>query len=139
MPVVLQNTQGLFRSDRANDLWQEVVKLIGHYDDEVAVKFVSEAESQQLNSQYRGKNIPTNVLTFSYDNKTHDVALCLSVARREAQQRHEQLSDYLALLLVHAFLHAVGLDHEANEQQAEKMREAEQTCLERAGFKLIKI
>lgn len=135
MPVLLQNDENFFKSDKASALWQEVVELTGHGDDDVVVRFVSETESQRLNNQYRGQDKVTNVLTFSYGDETHDIALCAAVAKREAQERGEQLEDYLALLLVHAFLHAVGMDHEGDQQQVKQMQEAERTCLKRAGWR----
>jgi probable rRNA maturation factor len=64
----------------------------------------------------------------------HDVALCLSVAEREAAERQVPVRDYAAVLLVHAFLHACGLDHERSEAEAEKMAEAERSALQRCGF-----
>lgn len=118
-------------------LWHAVHDHVGHADDDITVRVVDEEESRRLNLQYRKKDTPTNVLTFSYGDATHDVALCMSVAQREANERGVVLRDYVALLLVHAFLHAVGMDHEQSAAAAEAMHAAEQVILKRAGFNAI--
>jgi len=100
----------------------------------VAVRCVSSDDIQRLNSVYRANDNPTNVLTFSYDDTEHDVALCMDVAMREASERNAQPTDYVALLLVHAFLHVLGLDHEKSAQEDEKTQALEKQILEESGF-----
>lgn len=120
-------------------LWQETIRARDFPDETVNIKCVSPAEMRTLNKQYRGKDAPTNVLTFNYgpvghEVASHDIALCLSVAEREASERGVSLRDYVARLLVHAFLHATGMDHERSYEAARDTEQAERKILQAAGF-----
>ena len=75
---------------------------------------------KSLNRDFRGKDKPTNVLSFpapqslSHQNKENyrgDVALALGVARREAKSAGKTLSDHATHLVVHGVLHLAGYDH----------------------------
>ena len=134
LPIFLQSEIELLTPQDAKHLWEETIAYAHHADDEVTARFVTEIESKKLNKEYRKKDKATNVLTFSYGEGTHDIALCLPVAEREASERQVGLREYVALLLVHAFLHAVGFDHERSEEEAKATSVAEQEILARAGF-----
>lgn len=121
------------KSTDVDQLWLETIGLRRHTDDQVNVRCVSEEEIRRLNQRYRGKETPTNVLTFSYSSE-HDVALCLSVAEREAEERGVSFRDYVALLLTHAFLHVTGMDHERSPLSAARTKQAEEKILQQAGF-----
>jgi probable rRNA maturation factor len=82
---------------------------------EVTVRFVGAREGRTLNAVYRGKDYPTNVLTFVYDDgKTlaGDLVLCVPVLRREAREQGKTLADHCAHLVVHGMLHLQGFDHD---------------------------
>lgn len=119
-------------------LWSAVCKRFpDHRDDVVSVRGVSPQEIRTLNRTYRNKDQDTNVLTFSYpesDCFEHDIALCIDVARREAQERGIVLRDYVALLIVHAMLHAIGLDHERSEAELQTTQVLEREILLECGF-----
>ena len=134
MPITLQCDQSPLTSAEVEQLWHEVRQLTGFNDDQVAIRCVDEAESQRLNSEYRDKDRPTNVLTFSYPNGEHDIAVCTNVVVREAGELAVELRDYFALVVAHALLHVTGMDHEESEEAAEETRQAEQEVLENAGF-----
>ena len=141
MPVVLQHCDELpVTSVEVASLWAAAAKARGHGDDQVTVRCVDGPTMQELNSQYRHQNKPTNVLTFSYPSSDfgqapeHDVALCLPVAQQEAAVGEVPLKDYAAQLLAHAFLHACGLDHERSAAEAEEMEQGERAVLAQCGF-----
>lgn len=120
-------------------LWERTRAERNFPNEAVNIKCVPEEEMRTLNKQYRGKDRPTNVLTFSYPAENdqpaeHDVALCLPAAEQEAKQRNMLLKDYVALLLVHAFLHVMGMDHERSPAEATATKKAEQEILTGAGF-----
>lgn len=122
-------------------LWQTVRGERNFPEEEVAIRCVTEKEIQELNIRYQRKDTPTNVLTFSYEKGEpaspvggHDIALCLTVAQREARERSRSSRDYVALLLVHAFLHVTGMDHERSAQEAKTTQELEVVILNKAGF-----
>ncbi len=137
MPVIIQGENVALSVEDAERLWHATKEETGHADDDITVQVVDEMESKRLNLKYRKKDAPTNVLTFSYGDATHDIALCMSVAEREAQERGVALRDYSALLLVHAFLHATGMDHERSDEEATTTHSAELRILKQAGFNAI--
>ena len=102
-------------------------------DAELVLRFVGHEESRQLNHQYRGKDRPTNVLTFDYAHEPvvqADIVICLPVLEREAAEQHKPLRNHLAHLVIHGVLHAHGMDHLTDEEAAD-MEAAEVALLKR--------
>lgn len=124
--------------EEIQDLWRATRAYRKFPHEQVNVRFVSKEEIQRLNAHYRGKDKPTNVLTFSYDGE-HDVAVCLEVAEGEARERGVRRRDYVARLLTHAFLHATGMDHERSAQAARQMEAAEAEILKRCGYRSVSL
>ena len=105
---------------------------------EIAVRIVGEDEAQALNRQYRGRDYPTNVLTFDYAREpwvSADLVLCGPVVEREAREQGKTLEEHYAHLLVHGTLHAQGYDHETNERDALEMEALEVLLLGSLGFR----
>ncbi|MEJ7928638.1 rRNA maturation RNase YbeY [Ramlibacter sp. AN1015] len=104
---------------------------------EVAVRVVGEDEGRAMNSQYRGKDYATNVLTFDYTRVpvlACDLVLCAPVVAREAGEQGKTLEAHYAHLLVHGTLHAQGWDHERGEADALAMEALEVLLLESLGY-----
>lgn len=93
---------------------------------EVAVRLTDDAEVQRLNRDFRGKDKPTNVLSFpqvqadlleSLDNSDDgeillgDLVLARETCAREAEEKGVSLADHATHLIVHGTLHLVGYDH----------------------------
>ncbi|MBI4021821.1 MAG: rRNA maturation RNase YbeY [Candidatus Andersenbacteria bacterium] len=139
MPVTLRCKRFPLAAGEVARLWRAVIQLREHRDEDVTVCCVSVREMTELQARYRGRPGATNVLTFSYTAEPkpepmHDVALCMAVINREGRRHSFNRRDYAALILAHAFLHAVGLDHERSRQQALAMRQAERFVLTRCGY-----
>lgn len=141
MPVEIVSNDLPLSAGQIERLWKEVSIYTNTSDEVVAIRAVSPEEIRTLNSTYRSKDKPTNVLTFSYpavagtsEGGEHDVAICLSVAGEEAKERNMDMATYVALLLVHAFLHAKGMDHERSPKEALSTQEAEKAILQASGF-----
>jgi probable rRNA maturation factor len=108
---------------------------------ELAVRLVPPAESRRLNRHYRGKDAPTNVLSFPArvvseqvrPRPLGDIVICPVVLRREAREQGKTLRAHFAHLLVHGVLHLVGYDHEADDE-ARRMERREIAVLRRLGF-----
>jgi probable rRNA maturation factor len=90
---------------------------------EMVVRIVDEPESRDLNSRYRGKDKPTNVLSFPFEappeiDSSHlgDLIICAPVVRREAREQCKQELDHWAHMVVHGILHLRGFDHETDEE-----------------------
>ncbi|MDB6162009.1 MAG: rRNA maturation RNase YbeY [Gammaproteobacteria bacterium] len=119
---------------------------------ELGVRVVGPTESRRLNARYRGRDKPTNVLSFpaaevpagrskvpqaTLDNPIirplGDLVICPHVLRAEARQQHKSLRAHWAHLVVHGALHLVGYDHE-DPADANRMERREVSVLRRLGF-----
>ncbi|HLC49655.1 MAG TPA: rRNA maturation RNase YbeY [Candidatus Andersenbacteria bacterium] len=135
MPLTLQCEHFPLTEKELEDLWQATRERMHVPDDTVTLECVSIAEIQRLNREYRNKDVPTNILTFSYAPDTdHDIALCMDIAAQEASERSVALREYTALLVVHALLHVSGEDHEKSKQDSLHTAQAEREILLACGF-----
>lgn len=107
---------------------------------EVSVYIVDEAEGRELNAQYRGKDYPTNVLSFPADIAEEigipllgDLVICAPVVEREAQEQGKTLPAHWAHMLVHGTLHLVGFDH-IDDDEAEIMETLETQIVTGLGY-----
>jgi probable rRNA maturation factor len=83
---------------------------------------------RQLNGRHRGKNKPTNVLT--YEHPAPEIILALGVVRKEARAQNRRPAHHLAHLVVHGALHLTGEDHH-HPGDARRMEMAESRILHR--------
>jgi probable rRNA maturation factor len=100
-------------------------------DCELSIRIVDEAESAELNEQYRGKPNPTNVLSFPFESPVPlepkllgDLVICAPVVVREAKQQNKAEQQHWAHMVVHGCLHLLGYDH-IEEDEAEEMESLE--------------
>jgi probable rRNA maturation factor len=113
---------------------------------EVSLVFTSNDNIQKLNLTYRGKNQPTNVLSFPSgafhpDQRTGqpplvplgDVVLAYETIEHEAIEQGIPFQDHLIHLMIHGFLHLLGYDHEI-ERDAEDMESLEIQYLQELGI-----
>jgi len=114
----------------------------------LTVRVVSMEESQQLNSDFRGKNQPTNVLSFPFeppegidfsqtdhflDEYLGDLAICAKLVEKEANNQLKLVQSHWAHLIIHGTLHLLGFDH-IEEDQANRMESLEIAILASCGF-----
>ncbi len=100
----------------------------------VAVVLADDATLKHLNHTYRGKNKPTNVLSFTgAGDELGDVVLAYETVKREAKEQGKSFARHTAHLVVHGCLHLLGHDHE-HERDAKKMEALEKSILARFGF-----
>lgn len=109
-------------------------------DGEISVYVVDEEEGQSLNAQYRGKDYPTNVLSFPADIPEEvgipllgDLVVCAPVVEREAREQGKSLEAHWAHMLVHGTLHLLGFDH-IDDAEAEEMEALETEIITGMGF-----
>lgn len=107
---------------------------------EVSVRIVDEAESQELNARYRGKDKPTNVLSFPADLPPElklpllgDLVICAPVVAREAEEQGKSLEAHWAHMLVHGCLHLLGYDH-IEDAEAEAMEALETRIITQLNY-----
>lgn len=110
---------------------------------EVSVALTDDAELQALNKAWRGKDRPTNVLSFPAEmpdlppdaletTPLGDIALAAETVQREAREQHKSFDDHLTHLAVHGLLHLLGYDHETTAGATE-MEALEVEILARMG------
>jgi probable rRNA maturation factor len=107
---------------------------------ELGVRIVGAAESASLNTRYRRRRHPTNVLSFPFEappgarsENLGDLVICASVVRREAHAQHKPVRAHWAHMVVHGILHLRGYDHR-NRQDAAVMEHMEIRILRELGF-----
>ncbi len=115
---------------------------------EISIRLTSDAEVQALNHQYRGKDKPTNVLSFpmlapdeiaaltdetDFDTLLGDIVLARETCAREAAERGVPLEDHAAHLIVHGTLHLIGHDH-MKDAEAEAMEAIERAAMAALGL-----
>ncbi|WP_020682859.1 rRNA maturation RNase YbeY [Marinobacterium rhizophilum] len=116
-------------------LWVEAA-LHGRFEGgELCIRVVDSSESQALNLQYRGKDKPTNVLSFPFEvpegielDLLGDLVICTDVVTREAQEQQKPVLDHWAHLVIHGTLHLLGYDH-IKDEEAEEMEALERQLL----------
>lgn len=111
--------------------WAEAALRQVSEDCELSIRVVDEDESAELNSSYRNKTGPTNVLSFPFDAPIEleprllgDLVICAPVVEREAQQQQKAVFDHWAHMVVHGCLHLLGYDH-IDTDEAEQMEALE--------------
>lgn len=104
--------------------------------------FTGDRAMRTLNRRYRGKDRPTDVLSFSFREGAFpqvqpdllgDIVIAVPVAERQARERGHSLRREIERLLVHGVLHLAGYDHEQNEAAALRMRRKELQLLSTLG------
>jgi probable rRNA maturation factor len=87
-------------------------------DGEVTVLLADDARLKELNSSFRHKNKPTDVLSFpAFENEegiAGDLAISLETAQRQADEHGHALEDEVRILMLHGVLHLAGYDHEVD-------------------------
>jgi probable rRNA maturation factor len=108
---------------------------------EIAVRVVSANESRELNKLWRGKDKPTNVLSFpapanvpGFPRPLGDLVICADVVRREAQRDGKPLEAHWAHMVIHGSLHLAGYDHETSERDRMRMERREIAVLRSFGI-----
>ncbi|MGQ0659499.1 rRNA maturation RNase YbeY [Sphingosinicella sp.] len=113
----------------------------GLADCEISVLFTSDEEARTLNRTWRGKDAPTNVLSFPMADLAEiadapmlgDIVLAHGVCAREAAEKKVSIEAHAAHLVVHGALHLLGYDHEQGEDAAEEMESVERRALAAIG------
>lgn len=115
-------------------------KTADYPETEITVRIVDEAESNELNLTYRGKDKPTNVLSFPFEVPEGiempllgDLVICRQVVEKEAEEQRKPLEAHWAHLAIHGTLHLLGYDH-LTDEEAEEMENLETEIMHSLGF-----
>lgn len=132
----------VYPAEKRLQRWMDTALEIAGVDEalEVTVRLVDNEEISELNQEYRGKNAPTNVLSFPCDwdlpeepRLLGDIVIAVQVVNQEAKAQQKKMEAHWAHIVIHGLLHLLGYDH-IDEAQAEEMETLEKKILEQLGF-----
>nr|WP_225941883.1 rRNA maturation RNase YbeY [Sporosarcina limicola] len=102
-------------------------------DLEVSITFMTDSEIQEVNAQYRGKDVPTDVISFALEEMTEgevaivaevgmptvlgDIIISVDTANRQAAEYGHDFKREIGFLSLHGFLHLLGYDHMTEEDE----------------------
>lgn len=139
LQIATQSTDTLPTEQQFQQWFEQAVKSFQEQA-EVTIRLVDEFESQSLNRDYRGKDKPTNVLSFPFEappgvelDLLGDLIICRQVVEKEAEEQNKDLLAHWAHMVVHGSLHLLGYDH-IDDEEAEEMESLEISIMNALGF-----
>ncbi|MBY7731688.1 rRNA maturation RNase YbeY [Vibrio splendidus] len=139
LQIAVENEQGL-PTEQDIQLWLDQTIPQFQENAELTVRIVDTEESHQLNHDYRGKDKPTNVLSFPFEappgmelDLLGDLIICRQVVEKEAEEQNKPLLAHWAHMVVHGSLHLLGYDH-IEDDEAEEMESLETEIMQTMGF-----
>lgn len=139
----VQNATGSLDVPTPDELahWTEAALLGRRECAELTIRLVDEIEGAELNRRYRGREGPTNVLSFPFEpppglghcDLLGDLVICAPVVEREAREQGKRASAHWAHMVVHGVLHLLGYDH-LTDVEASEMEGLETAILGGLGF-----
>lgn len=133
MRIEVLSRQRLYAIDRqaAAKLAGEVLDRIGRADAALTITFIRDAAMRKLNRDYRGKDKPTDVLSFAYhesdegfaetDSHIGDVVISVETAARYADEFGLTFDREIEHLIIHGTLHLAGYDHETDNGEMNRL------------------
>ena len=139
LQIASENIENLPNEEQIQQ-WANAAVRAQTMEPEITVRIVDEAESHQLNLTYRGKDKPTNVLSFPFECPDEveltllgDLVICRQVVEQEAREQDKPLMAHWAHMVVHGCLHLLGYDH-LEDAEAEEMESLETEIMLGLGF-----
>ncbi len=119
---------------------KKTLRYLKLYHVNLCIIITDNAFIREINKRYRGKDSPTDVISFAYreepfpeidavDEELGDIYISTEKAREQSADYGNDLQGEITRLLVHGILHLVGYDHEKGEDEAENMRILEEEIL----------
>ncbi|MGR5219564.1 rRNA maturation RNase YbeY [Vibrio parahaemolyticus] len=139
LQLAVESEKGLPTADEFQQWLDKAIRPF-QQDAELTIRIVDEEESHQLNLDYRGKDKPTNVLSFPFEappgvemDLLGDMVICRQVVEKEAIEQSKPLIAHWAHMVVHGSLHLLGYDH-IKDEEAEEMEALETEIMRDMGF-----
>ena len=134
MPVFVRSQHGPhgISTPRLRTRARRMLHAIDRLDSELSIALVDDRIIQDLNASYRGKDKPTDVLSFAMSEGEFgdlnpgmlgDVVISVPTARRQAARSKREVFDEVTFLLAHGLLHLIGYDHETDDEEQEMKKE----------------
>ena|SRR3989338_8961356 len=120
---------------------KKVLKGENRNREKVSLVFVGKKEMQKLNKKFRGKNKPTDVLSFSAqggpasgwdfkkNNYLGEIVICPEIVKENAEKFGVDFKKEIIKVFVHGVFHLLGYDHEKSEKEAKEMESKEEKYL----------
>jgi len=86
----------------------------------LSIAFVDAKISKKINKEQRGKNKPTNVLSFSLSKTEGELVICPEVVKKEAPKFEMSFGNFLGFLVIHGMLHLKGMEHSSTMEKLEE-------------------
>lgn len=109
------------------------IKSKDNLEKDLIIVFVTSAKMKKLNSQFRGKNKHTDILSFEpiEESSLGELVLCLPVLKKQAKDHELSLNHEIGYMLIHGILHLLGYDHETGERDAKVMFEIQDAIFDK--------
>ncbi len=130
MPEVINNQRKIKINNKVFQTFAKAaLEKIGETEGkDFTVAFVSDRKMRELNNNFRGKNLTTDVLSFTFEadkfetenDILSDIAISLEQAERQAQDNKSDLETEIKQLILHGILHLCGYDHETDNGEMNK-------------------
>lgn len=140
MDILIQNRQRKYPlNERQIRRWvSDILKMQKEQDSEIGITFVNNRTIQKYNKDYRGRDTPTDVLSFPLRERgaedflplLGDIMISLEKTYEEARLFYHGKSEHLLFLIIHGILHLLGYDHEQSRNEAVKMKRREKAIFE---------
>ena len=86
----------------------------------LSMAFIDKKKSQELNKQYRGKDNPTNILSFPFSKNSGEILICPAVVKTQTKDFDKSFDHLLGFLVIHGMLHLKGMQHSSKMEIAEQ-------------------
>jgi probable rRNA maturation factor len=87
---------------------------------ELSLVFVGDTRSRKLNKEYRGKDKPTNILSFELSKNYGEIIINPRLAKKQATKFGRSYKNFLAFLFIHGVHHLKGMQHSSTMDEAEE-------------------
>jgi len=94
----------------------------------LSIAFISKNKSKELNNKYRGKNKPTNILSFPLSKKEGEILLCPELIKTETKKFGRTFRGLLGFLVIHGCLHLKGFEHSSTMERRELKYDQKYFC-----------
>ncbi len=119
-----------------NNFFKRIAKIVlkgenGKIED-ISVAIITAGEIRKLNKRYRGKDEPTDVLSFEaseLDFSLGEIVICLAKIRQNAKKLGFSFEEELARVFIHGLLHLLGYEHENGSKKAKLMEQKQEYYL----------
>ncbi len=88
---------------------------------ELSLVFIGKEKSRKLNFAYRGKNKPTNILSYPLDKNSGEIFITPEVLKKEMENFDRTFDNFAGFLFIHGLLHLKGMEHGSTMEKAEEI------------------